>query len=48
MHCVREMLPYLNAAGHYHYARCAHLYLQQMQLLPTRMAPDEYEKLTSH
>ncbi|KAJ8878764.1 hypothetical protein PR048_019350 [Dryococelus australis] len=29
--CVRSMLPYLHAAGHVHYAKSAHLYVQQIE-----------------
>ncbi|KAJ8868384.1 hypothetical protein PR048_029900 [Dryococelus australis] len=45
--CVRSMLPYLHAAGHIHYTKSAHLYVQQMEELPSRMSTHEYNKLTS-
>ncbi|KAJ8888464.1 hypothetical protein PR048_007954 [Dryococelus australis] len=44
---VRSMLPYLHAAGHFHYANSAPLYVQQMEKLPPRMPPHEYNKFTS-
>ncbi|KAJ8870732.1 hypothetical protein PR048_027031 [Dryococelus australis] len=47
LQCVRSMLPYLHAAGHIHYAKSAHLYVQQMKELPSRMPPHEYNKFTS-
>ena len=33
LECVRNMLPYFHASGHYLYAKSAHLYLQDMILL---------------
>ena len=33
LYAVKQMLPYLHAAGHLHYAKSAHLYLQQMEEL---------------
>ncbi|KAJ8874679.1 hypothetical protein PR048_025545 [Dryococelus australis] len=45
--CVWSMLPYLHAAGHIHYAKSPHLYVQQMEELPSRMPPHEYNKFTS-
>ena len=29
--CIKQMLPYFHAAGHYNYAKSAHLYVQEMQ-----------------
>ncbi|KAE8740861.1 hypothetical protein FOCC_FOCC013607 [Frankliniella occidentalis] len=44
LHCVGQMLPHLAAAGHLHYAKGAHLYLQEMQKLEAKMTAFEYEK----
>ncbi|KAJ8880709.1 hypothetical protein PR048_017179 [Dryococelus australis] len=38
------MSPLLHAAGHLHYAKCAHIYVQQMEELPSRMPPYEYTR----
>ncbi|KAE8737639.1 hypothetical protein FOCC_FOCC016896, partial [Frankliniella occidentalis] len=44
LHCVGQMLPHLAAAGHIHYAKAAHLYLQEMHKLEAKMTVFEYEK----
>ncbi|KAJ8869456.1 hypothetical protein PR048_028446 [Dryococelus australis] len=44
LHCVREMLSYLDAAGHFSYAKTAQLYLQHMEELESRMAYEEFLK----
>lgn len=36
--CVRAMLPFFHAAGHFAYAKAAHLYVQQMEDLEGPMA----------
>ncbi|KAJ8669139.1 hypothetical protein QAD02_000398 [Eretmocerus hayati] len=43
---IFEMLPYFYAAGHIHYAKYAHIYLQTMLRLEEIMkdAPEEYKK----
>ncbi|KAG5862842.1 hypothetical protein JTB14_020292 [Gonioctena quinquepunctata] len=41
------MLPYFHASGHYLYAKCADLYLQDMLILEQSMPPDEFEAFTS-
>ncbi|GBL74674.1 hypothetical protein AVEN_243563-1 [Araneus ventricosus] len=38
------MLPFFHAAGHFLYAKCAHLYMQDMLNLKDRIDPIEYEK----
>jgi hypothetical protein len=30
LHCVWAMVPFFHAAGHYHYAKAAHMYVQRM------------------
>ncbi|KAJ8885915.1 hypothetical protein PR048_012121 [Dryococelus australis] len=45
--CMRSMLPYLHAAGHIHYAKSSHLYVQQMEEVPFQMPPHEYYKFPS-
>ena len=37
LYAVKQMLPYLHAAGHLHYAKSAHLYVQQMEELPAEI-----------
>lgn len=34
---VQKMLPFFHAAGHFFYAKCAHLYLQDILTLKDRM-----------
>ncbi|GBP40851.1 Putative nuclease HARBI1 [Eumeta japonica] len=43
LNCVKEMLPYFHASGHFPYAKSAHLYLQDMQQLPNSIDPEVYE-----
>lgn len=28
--CVQQMIPFFHASGHFHYAKCAHIYVQDM------------------
>ncbi len=44
---VREMMPHFHAAGHFAYAKYAHLYLQEMSELEDKMATDEFRQFTS-
>ncbi|KAJ8892831.1 hypothetical protein PR048_005412 [Dryococelus australis] len=44
LHCAREILPYIRAAGHFSYAMSAQLYLQQMEELESRMPNEEFLK----
>ena len=44
---IRKMLPYFHASAHLAYAKCAHLYLQQMSTLEDKMLPNEFEAFTS-
>lgn len=43
---IQKMLPYFHASGHFQYAKAAHLYLQEMVNLSTKMPREEFEKLT--
>ncbi|CAH2005907.1 unnamed protein product [Acanthoscelides obtectus] len=43
---VYQMLPYFHASGHFLYARCCHLYLQDMHSLKDKMSAQEYEMFT--
>lgn len=43
---VQKMLPFFHAAGHFFYAKCAQLYLQDMLELERKMDPLEYDKFT--
>ncbi|XP_028418322.1 uncharacterized protein LOC114543611 [Dendronephthya gigantea] len=44
---IRKMLPYFHASAHLAYAKCAHLYIQQMSTLEEKMLPNEFEAFTS-
>jgi hypothetical protein len=43
-----QMLPYFHAVGHFFYAKCAHLYVQDMLNLKDRIDPKEYKKFTKN
>ncbi|GBN07637.1 hypothetical protein AVEN_228394-1 [Araneus ventricosus] len=43
---IQQMLPFFHAAGHFFYAKCAHLYMQDMLNLKHRIDSIEYEKFT--
>ncbi|KAK3924188.1 tRNA (guanine-N(7)-)-methyltransferase [Frankliniella fusca] len=45
LECVRAMLPFFHAAGRVHYAKAAHLYVQQMEDLQGRCAAAAREGL---
>lgn len=47
LQCVYNMLPFFHASGHFNYAKSAHLYLQDMINLESRMEPDEFRKMCS-
>ncbi|KAF4531641.1 hypothetical protein B566_EDAN006572 [Ephemera danica] len=47
MYCVRKMLPFLAAAGHLNYTKCAYLYYQSMQGLQSKMSESDYEKFVN-
>lgn len=44
---IWRMLPYFHASGHFAYAKCAHLYLQDMLQLSKTMPQEEFDKFTS-
>uniref|UniRef100_A0A6P7H5E5 Uncharacterized protein LOC114347235 n=1 Tax=Diabrotica virgifera virgifera TaxID=50390 RepID=A0A6P7H5E5_DIAVI len=44
--CLRRMLPYFNASGHYLYAKSSQIYLQDMYNLEKKIDPIEYNKFT--
>ena len=44
---IWKMLPYFHASAHLAYAKCAHLYLQQMSTLEGKMLPNEFQAFTS-
>ncbi|XP_044579087.1 uncharacterized protein LOC123261518 [Cotesia glomerata] len=46
LNCVKEMLPYFHASGHFPYAKSAHLYLQDMEQLQNLIDPEVYEKFS--
>ncbi|GBO46400.1 hypothetical protein AVEN_115503-1 [Araneus ventricosus] len=41
--CAQQMIPFFHASGHFQYAKCTHLYVQDMLALATRH-PDVIEK----
>ncbi|GBM36409.1 hypothetical protein AVEN_234798-1 [Araneus ventricosus] len=43
---IQQMLPFFRAAGHFFYAKCAHLYMQDTLNLKDSVDPIEYEKFT--
>lgn len=43
---IKKMLPYFHAAGHFLYAKSAHLYLQDMLTLEEKMNPFEFNQFT--
>lgn len=45
--CVKRMIPYFHAAGHFPYAKSSHLYVQDMEDLPNKMNSDEYNKFVT-
>ncbi|XP_061723992.1 uncharacterized protein LOC133530150 [Cydia pomonella] len=45
--CVKEMLPYFHAAGHFNYAKSASLYAQEMDNLEAVMTPECYKRFIS-
>ncbi|CAH1118147.1 unnamed protein product [Phaedon cochleariae] len=44
---IKKMLPYFHSAGHFQYAKSAHLYLQEMLTLEEQMDPTEFKKFTT-
>lgn len=47
LQCVKNMLPYFHASGHYLYAKSSHLYLQDMIELEYKMNIYEYDKFAN-
>lgn len=43
---MERMIPFFHSTGHFHYAKSAQLYLEDMKNLETRMVPSEYLKFT--
>jgi len=46
--CIKRMLPYFHAAGHYNYAKSAHLYVQDMENLENTMDNVVFQKFTKN
>lgn len=44
---VERMIPYFHASGHFHYAKSAHLYLQDMLALKDVMTDVQYDQFTA-
>lgn len=47
LECVRRMIPYFHAAGHFPYAKSCHLYIQDMEKLNEKLSPEEYHKFVN-
>jgi len=47
LECVRRMIPYFHAAGHFPYAKSCHLYIQDMEKLHEKLSPEEYHKFVN-
>lgn len=45
--CIKKMLPYFHASGHFLYAKSAQLYLQDMLKLETMMSDIEYQRFVT-
>lgn len=44
--CIQIMIPIFYACGHFHYVKCAQLYLQDMINLESRLTPEEFKLFT--
>ena len=44
IYTIKQMMPYFHAAGHFPYAKSAHLYVQLMSDLDSKLSPDDFEK----
>ena len=42
LHCIREIIPYFHAAGHFPYDKSARLYFHKMETISEFMSPDDY------
>lgn len=47
LNCVKEMIPFFHACGHFAYAKSCHIYLQDMVDMKSRVDPIEYEKFSA-
>jgi hypothetical protein len=47
LNTIQKMLPFFHATGHFFYAKCAHLYLQDMLELGNKMDYSEYQLFTT-
>lgn len=45
--CVQKMIPFFHASVHFQYAKCAHLFLQDMRKLRDYMDEEELARYTS-
>ena len=45
--CMQQMLPYFHAAGHFNYAKSAHMYLQQMIKLENLLLASQYKRFVT-
>ncbi|KAF4527646.1 hypothetical protein B566_EDAN010870, partial [Ephemera danica] len=46
LYCVRKMIPYFHSCSRLNYAKSAHLYLQNMDNLKSKMSSKDYELFT--
>lgn len=47
LNCVKRMIPFFHASGHFPYAKSCHLYVQDMENLPSKMTPEDYTKFVT-
>lgn len=47
LNCVKRMLPYFHACGHFPYSKSSHLYVQDMTNLSSRLTSEEHQKFVN-
>lgn len=47
LNCVKRMIPYFHASGHFPYAKSSQLYVQDMENLSSMMTLEEYQKFVT-
>lgn len=47
LNCVKKMIPYFHASGHFPYAKSCQLYVQDMENLSSTLTPEQYLKFTT-
>ena len=46
--CVKRMIPYFHASGHFPYAKSCHLYVQDMENLSSKLTAEQYNKFVNN